>query len=174
MFVRPLILILMAALAGPRLAAQQYAPKDVLISDLQRQKVVLMRYIDIMPEEKLSFAPTEGVRTFAGQIAHVASETGRVLAVVAQHGPQPVGDSTFYLKNKSALRDYVARNYDFAIAGVQSLRAIQMVRASDMHDIEWPNWKWILAVQEHGAWILGVTAIYLRLNGLQAPEYLPF
>jgi hypothetical protein len=169
-----MILMLMAALAGSRLAAQQYAPKDVLISDLQRQKVVLLRYVDIMPEEKLSFAPTEGVRTFAGQIAHVASETGRVLAAVAQHGPQPVGDSTFYLKNKSSLRDYVARNYDFAIAGVQSLRAVQMVRASDMHDIEWPNWKWILAVQEHGAWILGVTAVYLRLNGLQAPEYLPF
>jgi hypothetical protein len=172
--VRPLILLFLSAIAGPGLMAQQYAPKDVLVSDFQRQKVVLLRYIEIMPEDKLPFAPTEGVRTFAGQIAHIASETGRVLAEIAQHGPQPFGDSTFYLRNKSALRDYVIRNYDFAIAGVQSLRAVQMVRTSDLHDIEWPNWKWILAAQEHAAWILGVTAIYLRLNGLQAPEYLPF
>lgn len=171
---RSLIVLCLALVAVSRLAAQQYAPKDVLVTDFQRQKVVLMRYIDLMPEDKLSFAPTGGVRTFAGQIAHIALETGEVLSRIAQHGPLPRGDSTVYLRNKSALKDFVARNYDYAIAGVQSLRPVQLVRTSEMHDLQWPNWKWILAVQEHGAWILGATAIYLRLNGFQAPEYLPF
>ena len=164
----------LALLGVPGIAAQQYAPKDILVSEFQRQKVVLLRYIDIMPDEKIGFAPTEGVRTFAGQMAHIAHETGDMLARIAQHGPQPRGDSTVYLRNKSALRDYVARNFDYAIAGVQSLRPVQLVRSSEMHDIRWPNWVWIQAVQSHAAWILGATAMYLRLNGLQAPEYLPF
>jgi hypothetical protein len=172
--VRSLIVLFLPIAAVPCLAAQQYAPKDVLVSDFQRQKVVLMRYIDLMPEEKLSFTPTEGVRTFAGQIAHIAREAGEVMSRISQHGPLPRGDSTVYLRNKSALKDFVMRSYDYAIAGVQSLRPIQMVRTSELHDLQWPNWKWILAVQEHAAWILGATAMYLKLNGLQAPEYLPF
>jgi hypothetical protein len=163
----------LVAMAWPALA-QQYVPKDVLVSDFQRQKVILMRYIDIMPDDRLSFAPTPGVRTFAGQIAHIAQMTGGMLARIARHGTQPHGDSGVYLRNKSALKDYVARNYDFAIAGVQSLPPVQMVTISDLYDLKWPNFKWVLAVQEHAAWILGATALYLRLNGQQAPEYLPF
>ena len=96
------------------------------------------------------------------------------MSLIAQTGSHPRGDSTVYLRNKSALKDFVMRNYDYAIAALQSLRPVQMVRTSELHDLQWPNWKWILAVQEHGAWILGATAMYLKLNGLQAPEYLPF
>lgn len=161
-----------AALALPA-AAQQYAPKDVLVTDFQRQKVVLLRYIALMPDDQLDFAPTPGARTFAGQIAHIAQLTGGTLSRITRQRA-PHGDSTVYLRNKSALRDFVARNYDFAIAAVQSLKPIEMVRISDLHDLKWPNWKWILATQEHAAWILGATGLYLSLNGHQAPNYLPF
>jgi hypothetical protein len=160
-------------LAGPA-ASQQYAPKDILISGFERQKVILMRYIDLIPDDKMDFVPIGGLRTYAGQMAHIAQVAGSLLAQVAQHGQPPRGDSTFYLRNKSALKDFVTRNYDFAIAGVQALRPVQMVAETEMDGLRWPNWKWILSIQEHTAWILGAAALYLRLNGVQAPEYLPF
>jgi len=166
---------LLALITSLPLAAQQYIPKDVLEADFDRQRAILMKYVDAMPDSGLGFMPTPGVRSYAQQLEHIAQSTAGITAEATRAGKPPVGDPLVYLRNKSALKDFINRSFDFAIAAVQNLTGAAMVEEVDIFNMgKRPRWKWILGVQEHTAWTLGQTVPYLRLNGVTPPSYLSF
>ncbi len=172
---RPITFLAFALLAALPLAAQEYLPKDVLVADFERQRAILMKYVDAMPDSGLSFAPTQGVRTYAQQLEHCAATVALIAAEVARIGKPPIGEPAVYLRNKSALKDYINRSLDFAVTAVQSLTEKSIVEQVDVeHMGKRPRWRWILGSQEHLAWTLGQTVPYLRLNGVTPPSYLPF
>ena len=174
MRIRLIVAVLTLVTALP-LAAQEYMPKDVLIADFDRQRAILMKYVDAMPDSGLGFMPTPGVRTYAQQLEHIAQSTAGITAEATRAGKPPVGDPLVYLRNKSALKDFINRSFDFAIAAVQNLTDAGMVEQTDVLGLgKRPRWKWVLGVQEHTAWTLGQTVPYLRLNGVTPPSYLPF
>jgi uncharacterized damage-inducible protein DinB len=171
----PVIATLLTLVTAFPLAAQQYIPKDLLVADFERQRAVLMKYVDAMPDSGLGFMPTPQVRSYAQQLEHIAQSTAGITGEATRAGKPPVGDPVVYLRNKSALKDFINRSFDFAIAAAQNLTAAAMVEEVDIFNMgKRPRWKWILGVQEHTAWTLGQTVPYLRLNGVTPPSYLPF
>jgi hypothetical protein len=157
------------------LAAQEYMPKDALIADFERQRGILIKYVDAMPDSGLAFRPTPGVRTYAQQLEHCAATVALIAAEVTKIGKPPVGDPSVYLRNKSSLKDYINRSLDFAVTAVQSLTEESIVEPVKVLNLgKRPRWRWILGSQEHTAWTLGQTVPYLRLNGVTPPSYLPF
>lgn len=170
---RPLLIALLALAAAAPLAAQ-VPDKSVLISDFERQKGILLRYVDAMPDSGMAFAPTPGVRTYAQQLEHIAQATAGIMARVAGAGQPPAGDAAVYLKDKAALKDFITRSFDFAEAAVRNMSDAAMTAEAELFGMKRMGWKWILGIQEHTAWTLGQTVPYLRMNGVTPPSYLPF
>ena len=104
------LLRLVMLLAAPGLVHAQSGPNRDLLADFQRNRDVVLAYIDAMPDSATDYRPTPGVRTFAGQFDHIVS-TNLEVAAVALRGlksPPALGDSAVYLHNKAALHRYAA------------------------------------------------------------------
>src|SRR5690606_22827798 len=65
---------LLALVAGTPLLAQMPG-KEYLIGGFERQKGVLLQYVDAMPDSAWHFSPTPGVRNYAQQLEHIAQAT---------------------------------------------------------------------------------------------------
>jgi uncharacterized damage-inducible protein DinB len=154
--------------------AAQIPDKSVLTGDFERQKGILLKYVDAMPDSGMAFAPTKGVRSYAQQLEHIAQATAGIIGRVAGAGQPPAGDPKVYLADKAALKDLIVRSFDFAIAAVQNMSPGAMSAEAELFGMKRAGWKWVVGVQEHTAWTLGQTVPYLRLNGVTPPSYLPF
>lgn len=154
----------------------QAAPKEYLIANFERQRDIVLKYVDAMPDSGLSFHPTPGVRTFAQQIEHLiqAFLFNGTSVVTPGAKPPDLGDPGVYLKNKAALKEYVKKGFDYTIGMVQKLSPADYEASVKMFDLKRPRWQWFLGLADHATWTLGQTVPYLRLNGVTPPQYLPF
>jgi hypothetical protein len=161
-----------------RFAAAQSAAYPDLLSDFQRNRAVVLAYIDAMPDSATDFRPTPGVRTFAGQFDHIVS-TNLDVAAVALRGLKaapPLGDSTVYLHNKAALKKYAEATYDYFLKSLQQAAPAQLKKPVAIYgQPPQPALRLAALSFEHSVWTLGQLVPYLRLNGVTPPEYkMPF
>lgn len=171
---RTTLLAALLALSAVGPLAAQIPDKSVLTGDFERQKGILLKYVDAMPDSGMAFAPTKGVRTYAQQLEHIAQATAMIIGRVAQAGTPPAGDPKVYLSDKAALKDFIVKSFDFAVAAVQNMSPAAMSAEAELFGMKRTGWKWVVGVQEHAAWTLGQTVPYLRMNGVTPPSYLPF
>ena len=146
-----------------------------LVSGLERQRAVLIEFVNAAPDSVLGFRPTPGVRTYAEQIEHIAQSTGSIMRqlVGTEREPQaPARDR--YLHDKVSLRGYVQIQFDDAIANVRRLQPASLNSEVTVFGLTKTIWGWVIGIQEHNAWTLGAVVPYLRLNGVTPPPYLPF
>ena len=172
------LFLLMMLLAAPGLVHAQSGPNADLLGDFQRNRDVVLAYIDAMPDSASDYRPTAGVRTFAGQFDHIVS-TNLEVAAVALRGlkaPPALGDSAVYLHSKSALRRYAASTYDYFLKSLQQAKPEQLQRRVVMYgQPPQPAIRLAALAFEHSVWTLGQLVPYLRLNGVTPPEYkMPF
>lgn len=169
---RALFALLLGATATP-LAAQTIT-REVLAADFDRQKAILMAYVDAMPDSGMAFAPTRGVRSYAQQLEHIAQATGMIVSQVSGAGAPPAGDARVYLKDKTALKDFITRTFDYSASAVRGMSDAALGTERELFGMKRTGWKWVLGAHEHAAWTLGQTVPYLRMNGVTPPSYLPF
>jgi hypothetical protein len=160
------------------LAQAQSNPYPDLLGDWQRNRVTVLAYIDAMPDSAMGFRPTPGVRSFAQQFDHIVT-TNLEVAAVALRGlkaPPTLGDSTVYLRKKSALRQYADSTYGYMIKSLQQATPAQLSRTVAMYgQPPQPAVRLAALSFEHSVWTLGQLVPYLRLNGVKPPEYhMPF
>jgi uncharacterized damage-inducible protein DinB len=165
-------------LAAPGLVHAQSDPNRDLLEDFQRNRDVVLAYIDAMPDSASDYRPTPGVRTFAGQFDHIVS-TNLDVAAVALRGlkaPPALGDSAVYLHNKAALHRYAAATYDYLLKSLRQAKPEQLRRQVVMYGQPPQPASRLAALSfEHSVWTLGQVVPYLRLNGVTPPEYkMPF
>jgi uncharacterized damage-inducible protein DinB len=172
------LLLLMMLLAASGLVHAQSGPNADLMADFQRNRDVVLAYIDAMPDSATDYRPTPGVRTFAGQFDHIVS-TNLDVAAVALRGlkaPPALGDTAVYLHNKAALRRYTGATYDNFIKSLRQAKPEQLRRRLAMYgQPPQPAIRLAALAFEHSAWTLGQLVPYLRLNGVTPPDYkMPF
>ena len=87
-----------------------------------------------------------------------------------------LGDSTKFLKSKSALKAYAAATYDYVLTALREATPAQLLKESKLFGFPLaPAWRWLELSHEHSAWTLGQTIPYLRLNRVNPPAYnMPF
>jgi uncharacterized damage-inducible protein DinB len=171
----PLWLLLLLPATPAR--AQSAAPAD-LLADWERNRAAVLAYIDAMPDSAAGYRPTPGVRTFAQQFVHIVS-TNLEVAAIAIRGlktPPALGDSTRYLQNKTALRQYADTTYGYMLGALRQASAAQLSRPVAMYgQAPQPAVRLAQLSFEHSVWTLGQLVPYLRLNGVTPPEYkMPF
>jgi uncharacterized damage-inducible protein DinB len=173
-----LLPFLMMLLATPGLGHAQAGAYPDLLADFQRNRDVVLAYIDAMPDSAVDYRPTPGVRTLAGQFDHIVS-TNLDVAAVALRGlkaPPALGDTAVYLHNNAALRRYAGATYDYFLKSLQQAKPDQLQRKVAMYGFPpQPAIRLAALAFEHSAWTLGQVVPYLRLNGVTPPEYkMPF
>jgi hypothetical protein len=157
-------------------AAAQMPSKEYLISGFERQKGVLLRYVDAMPDSGMAFRPTPGVRSYAEQLEHIAQSTAGITRGLMGAPGEPPGLPTKaeYMADRAAMRAFMAGSFDAAIATVRAMTETDLRAEKTQFGLTRLVWQWVVGIQEHTAWTLGATVPYLRLNGVVPPGYLPF
>jgi hypothetical protein len=168
------LLPLYLLLAASPLEAQMN--RDAMLADWTRSRSNVLAYLDAMPQEHLGFKPTEGVRSFAEQIEHIALDN-LILVGVGVKGltePPKLAEPTVYLKDKAALRSFVDRSYEFVIDAIREAPAEAFTQKASVFGVEMVRYRFSDTALEHSAWTLGQVVPYLRLKGVTPPDYRSF
>ncbi len=166
------LLLLLPLLAAAPPAARAQVTLERVLEDWGRYRRNVLAFVDAMPEEHLDFRPTSGVRSFAEQIEHIVRTNLDLVAtgVLEMDTPPTMGGRGAYLRSRRELRDFVGRTFDFV---EESLRALPggLTGSGRIFDRTMPKWRILGLAREHGVWTLGQLVPYLRLNGVEPPEY---
>lgn len=161
-------------IAAPLFA--QTPSRLTMIGEWEHQKKHALAVVDVAPDSMLGFRTTPGVRTFAEQVIHAAGSGTYIVAdALGTKAPTDLmGDRNVFYNNKAALRSQTAKFYDYIIGILKTASDSTLLRDVTMFDGVKPAWLWVVTAHSHGAWTLGQTVPYLRMNNVKPPEFTPF
>ena len=132
--------------------------KEFLLTTLENSKTYTLAVAEAMPEKNYSFKPTAPVWSFLEQLHHIGYgislwQDNYIQGVKTDWSPTAVS------KEKKEAIDYLNKNYD-------SLK--QLITKGEVNE----NFiKGFQATIDHITHHRGQAIIYLRCNGIDAPEY---
>ena len=166
---------------GAGAAEEKSAPKVTVTSELDHQLTLAEKEFvsaaEAMPEEKYSFAPAsgefKGVRTFAGQVRHVAFVNFLFFnAVLGEERPEGVGnEGPQSVKTKDQLLRYLLESFAAGHRAIAAMKPGTMV--TPVSKPPNPRYTTPLAVTFHAVAHAynhyGQMVEYLRMNGIVPP-----
>lgn len=166
----------LALILAPVTMVAQTPSRLAMVGEWEHQKKHALQVVDVAPDSMLGFRATPGVRTFAEQIEHAAGAAAFIVAD-ALGGKAPadlMGDKALYLQNKAALRNQTEKFYDYVISLLKAAPESTLLREATVFGGAKPAWLWVATAHSHGAWTLGQTVPYLRMNKVTPPAFAPF
>ncbi|TWR25954.1 damage-inducible protein DinB [Mucilaginibacter achroorhodeus] len=149
--------------------------KDQIVAEWQRAKKYTQAYLDAMPADGYTFKPTPEVRSFAGQMLHLANANYFFLSTIAG---KPVDMKNDLEKNtqptKEAVTKAVNDSYDFAVNAIQGMTEDQFKQEVSMGKIKTTKGVLLAKAFEHQTHHRGQTTPYLRLKGVTPPNEMLF
>jgi uncharacterized damage-inducible protein DinB len=167
------------------LAAQANKPKDehrtitdVLDSTVKNLDREFTPAAEAMPEDKFSFAPSngefKGVRTYAEQIKHVAAVNYEIAAAILEEKPPvDIGDESgpASITSKADILNYLKQSFAYvhkAIATINEKNVVETVR-SPFGEGKVSRLGLATSISSHGFDHYGQMVVYLRMNGIVPP-----
>lgn len=156
-------------------------PGDALNATLSIAKAEFTSAADAMPEDKYSFAPTngdfKGVRTFAEQVKHVAAVNYIFGASILQEKP-PVDTGEekgpANVKSKAEIMKFLNDSFDYlhkaldSISDKNQLDEITLFGQMKMSRLSWGAFACAHPMDHYGQMVE-----YLRMNGIVPPASRP-
>lgn len=156
-------------------SAQVHEPaKAQMIKDWERAKAFTKEYLDAMPADKYSFKAQDSVRSFAGQMLHLAS--GNVFLSSTGTGKERIWagrnlEASATAQTKDSVTYFVMTSYDYVIDGIKSLDAYKLDdKVKNSRNNEETRYVWIQKAFEHQTHHRGQATIYIRLVGIKPPN----
>lgn len=149
---------------------------DQLVAEWQRAKTYTKAYLDAMPDDGYGFKPTPEIRSFAGQMLHLADGNYGLIGA-ATGKPNPLGKVSVEKtveQTKEATTKAVMDSYDFVISAIQGMTAAQLQETVKFAGKDVSRAIMILKTFEHQTHHRGQTTIYLRLKGVTPPGEMLF
>lgn len=161
---------------GNQLANAQVKVAD-LVKEWERSKAYTSQYLNAMPESGYALKPTPEIRSFAGQLLHLADANyGLASAALGIESPFHVGELEKNAdKSKNNVSKLVLASYDFVIDNLKKMDEGQLDEPVQMLGKFRMSKRTALAkVFEHQAHHRGQTTVYLRLAGITPPQEMLF
>ena len=145
--------------------------KSALVADWERAKAYTLEYIDAIPDDAVNFSPTEGIRTFAQQMLHIAGSNVAIMGNATGMANIFEGniEAEEKFQNKKAMRDAVVRSYDACIAAVKGFDISKADEEVEGFGMKLSRMEWMKKNFEHQTHHRGQTTIYLRMKGVTPP-----
>jgi len=173
-----LILALTAIAAMPAHAAENATVAQVLNSSVSGAEKELMSAADAMPEDKYSFAPTngefKGVRTFGDQLKHIAAVNYIAgAAILVEKPPVDVGGESgpAALKSKAEIIKFANDSFAYLHKAISSINEKNMLAPIKYPFGDAPSTRLAMAVlgAQHIFDHYGQMVEYLRMSGIVPP-----
>lgn len=130
---------------------------------------MILKILEVVPEDKYDFKPTPEVRSFREQFLHIVGENYLFMGFITGEKP---GDPKRFdnLKTRTEIRKALMDSYDYgskALAGLTEQTAAESVTAFGH-----PMQRWAVAMlnivdnMDH----YGNLVVYMRLNGIVPPR----
>jgi len=160
---------------GAQVPSSITATLDFQLSIEEREVIGLA---DAMPEDKYSFAPTngefKGVRTFGQQLKHVAAANFiYASSILGEKPPVDVGedeDGPASLKGKDEIIQYLKRSFAYVQKAVATISANNVVTPfkNPFGDGQATRLSMVTFIIGHCDDHYGQLDLYLRMNGIEA------
>lgn len=151
------------------LSAQVATTKQ--IADWERAKTYTMEYLDAMPADGYAFKPTPEMRTFAGQMSHLAdAQFAFIAAASGKKSPFEGSVEKMADQSKAAVTKAVMESYDFAIASLKGMTDADLGKQVKLFGMDVTAGAALEKGFEHQTHHRGQTTVYLRLKGATPPK----
>jgi uncharacterized damage-inducible protein DinB len=180
-----LLICMLALMVGATAQAKKEQPRtvaEVLGNTVKNLEHDFVPAAEAMPEEKFSFAPSngefKGVRTFGEQIKHVAAVNYELgAALLSEKPPVEIGDETgpASITTKADILKYLNDSFVYvhkAINTINEKNLVQTVR-SPFGEGKVTRLSLATTVAWHGFDHYGQMVEYLRMNGIVPPASRP-
>ncbi len=132
----------------------------------------VIQLADIVPEEKLSWTPAEGVRSFGDVFRHIISSNYYFGSKMGATIPAGVKMETLEadLKTKKDIKAALKQSYDFILEAVKNTKDDAFATKVEYpFPGEFTNMSSILISVSHANEHLGQLIAYARVNGIKPP-----
>jgi uncharacterized damage-inducible protein DinB len=147
-----------------------------MVEEWQRAKKYTQAYLDAMPADGYAFKATPEVRSFAGQMLHLA-DANYFFISTASGKPSPLGEKSAEKSvdpTKDATTKAVMDSYDFVISALQGMTAAQLQETVSLEGHTVTKAGAFGKAFEHQTHHRGQTTVYLRLKGITPPGEMLF
>ena len=167
---KKLVLVLMILTGGIAAAQDQF--KNEVIGMMTFTKGRIAQLADAMPEDKYSWNPADGVRSYAAVIGHVVSANYFFGMKLGGELPEGVNPMTIEneLKTKKELMEALDKSHEFVAAAIKGLSAEDMGTKVEMpFPGEFSKMSVVNIAMNHSSEHMGQMIAYARSNGVTPP-----
>ena len=166
------LFVWMAGLGGIEACAADNAVVAPLRQQWESIRNMMVRIVEVVPEDKYNYKPTPDVRSFLDLFIHVAGENYFFMSGVT--GDKP-GDLSRLdkLKTREEILKALHESYDYGakiLAGLDDQKAMEIITVRNR---QMPRWQPALANIVDNMDHYGNLVVYMRLNGIVPPESAP-
>ncbi len=145
-------------------------PKANLLKDWERARAYTKEYLDAMPETGYALKPTKEMRSFAGQMLHIADANYGIVGTATEVVPTVKDLEKTNDVAKASVTEKVLASYDFAINSIKNYpdtKWAEMIKLFNRFDVT--RGQVIDKAFEHQTHHRGQTTVYIRLAGATPP-----
>ena len=145
-------------------------PKASLLKDWERARAFTKEYLDAMPESGYALKPTKEMRSFAGQMLHLADANYGIVGTAMEVAPTAKDLEKSNDVAKASITDKVLASYDFAINAIKNYPDAkwgEMIKLFNRFDVS--RGQVIDKAFEHQTHHRGQSTVYIRMAGATPP-----
>lgn len=158
--------------AGAEEALDADSLRQVLIRGLEQHRLMDLDYTRAVPDSALRWAPYPGVRDYARQIEHIALDNARFTARAIRGEEIPdFGDTAVYLNDREELERLVEESYAYTLEALREMPPRELLEETELFGQKRAKWRVFQLALQHADWTRGQLVPYLRLNGVEPPDW---
>ncbi|MEY4525303.1 MAG: hypothetical protein RIR57_673 [Bacteroidota bacterium] len=145
-------------------------PKENILKDWERARAYTKEYLDAMPEPGYALKPTKEMRSFAGQMLHIADANYGIVGTATEVAPTAKDLEKSNDVTKAGVTEKVLASYDFAINAIKNYpdaKWAEMIKLFGRFDVT--RGQVIDKAFEHQTHHRGQTTVYIRMAGATPP-----
>ncbi|MDY7393971.1 DinB family protein [Aureibaculum sp. 2210JD6-5] len=178
-------LLVMSTIAFMKVESKTTKTADVeaYLTTLNGSKTYTLQIAEAMPSDKYDFRPTDSVRSFGEQMAHIAMSSKFLVDMFVKGEPMPSQEDFAAAAkmekemgaSKEACIKALTEAYDLIAATYENMSDDQLaetfVVAFDPKQPSFPKEKAFQFISEHNAHHRGQALVALRMQGIKSPDY---
>jgi uncharacterized damage-inducible protein DinB len=151
-------------------AINAQTPKANILKDWERARAFTKEYLDAMPESGYALKPTKEMRSFSGQMLHLADANYGIVGTATEVAPTAKDLEKSNDVVKASVTEKVLASYDFAINAIKNYPDAkwgEMIKLFNRFDVT--RGQVIDKAFEHQTHHRGQATVYIRLAGATPP-----